>query len=106
MLAAAWRCLRALRGARQWVLVAVCCCLHLRYAAPEVCCAAERWLAAACTSTPSLACLPACLRACLQRLRILEFTLDHEAPYFTNMRRRTSRKVGGWVGGLFAYRRC
>ena len=49
---------------------------------------------------------PACLRACLQRLRILEFTLDHEAPYFTNMRRRTSRKVGGWVGGLFAYRRC
>lgn len=30
-----------------------------------------------------------------QRLRIMEFTLDHEAPYFTNMRRRTSRKVGG-----------
>ena len=28
----------------------------------------------------------------LQRLRILEFTLDHEAPYFDNMRRRTSRK--------------
>ena len=28
-----------------------------------------------------------------QRLRIMEFTLDHEAPYFTNMRRRTSRKV-------------
>ena len=27
------------------------------------------------------------------RLRILEFTLDHEAPYFDNMRRRTSRKV-------------
>jgi hypothetical protein len=23
----------------------------------------------------------------------MEFTLDHEAPYFTNMRRRTSRKV-------------
>ncbi len=30
----------------------------------------------------------------LQRLRIMEFTLDHEAPYFSNMRRRTSRKVG------------
>lgn len=29
------------------------------------------------------------------RLRILEFTLDHEAPYFDNMRRRTSRKVRG-----------
>jgi Ca2+-dependent lipid-binding protein len=28
----------------------------------------------------------------LQRLRIMEFTLDHEAPYFSNMRRRTSRK--------------
>ncbi|KAL4440462.1 hypothetical protein ABPG75_003463 [Micractinium tetrahymenae] len=28
----------------------------------------------------------------VQRLRIMEFTLDHEAPYFTNMRRRTSRK--------------
>ena len=27
-----------------------------------------------------------------QRLRILEFTLDHEAPYFSNMRRRSSRK--------------
>lgn len=35
------------------------------------------------------------------RLRILEFTVDHEAPYFTNMRRRTSRKVGGCrVGGV------
>lgn len=29
----------------------------------------------------------------LQRMRIMEFTLDHEAPYFSNMRRRTSRKV-------------
>jgi hypothetical protein len=28
-----------------------------------------------------------------QRLRIMEFTLDHEAPYFSNMRRRTSRKA-------------
>ena len=29
----------------------------------------------------------------VRRLRILEFTVDHEAPHFTNMRRRTSRKV-------------
>lgn len=29
----------------------------------------------------------------VQRLRILEFTIDHEAPYFSNMRRRTSRKA-------------
>jgi hypothetical protein len=28
----------------------------------------------------------------LLRLKIVEFTLDHEAPYFSNMRRRTSRK--------------
>ena len=28
----------------------------------------------------------------VQRLRILEFTLDHEAPYFSNMRRRSSRR--------------
>lgn len=28
----------------------------------------------------------------VQKLRITEFTLDHEAPYFTNMRRRSSRK--------------
>ncbi len=28
----------------------------------------------------------------VQRLRIVEFTLDHEAPYFSNMRRRYSRK--------------
>ncbi|EIE26036.1 hypothetical protein COCSUDRAFT_61028 [Coccomyxa subellipsoidea C-169] len=27
-----------------------------------------------------------------KRLRILEFTIDHEAPYFSKMRRRTSRK--------------
>ena len=28
----------------------------------------------------------------VQRLRILEFTIDHEAPYFSKMRRRTSRR--------------
>lgn len=32
----------------------------------------------------------------VQRLRIVELTLDHEAPYFTNMRRRYSRK-DRWV---------
>jgi hypothetical protein len=30
--------------------------------------------------------------AFVQRLRIVEFTLDHEAPYVSNMRRRNSRK--------------
>jgi hypothetical protein len=29
----------------------------------------------------------------VQRLKVVEFTLDHEAPVFSNMRRRTSRKV-------------
>ena len=28
----------------------------------------------------------------VQKLKIAEFTLDHEAPYFTNMKRRSSRK--------------
>ena len=31
--------------------------------------------------------------AFVKRLKIVEFTVDHAAPYFTNMRRRTSRKV-------------
>jgi hypothetical protein len=35
----------------------------------------------------------------VQRLRIVELTLDHEAPYFTNMRRRYSRK-DRWVEGF------
>ena len=30
----------------------------------------------------------------VQRLKVVEFTLDHEAPVFSHMRRRTSRKVG------------
>lgn len=34
----------------------------------------------------------------VQRMRILEFTLDHEAPYFTNMRRRSSRKDSDLTG--------
>lgn len=29
----------------------------------------------------------------VQRLRIVEFTLDHQAPVFSDMRRRTSRKA-------------
>ncbi len=32
--------------------------------------------------------------AFVKRLKIVEFTVDHAAPYFTNVRRRTSRKVG------------
>jgi hypothetical protein len=34
----------------------------------------------------------------VQRLRIVEFTLDHEAPYVSNMRRRNSRRAG--AGGV------
>lgn len=34
----------------------------------------------------------------VQRLRIMEFTLDHDAPYFTNMRRRSSRKDSDLTG--------
>ena len=34
----------------------------------------------------------------VQRLKVVEFTLDHEAPVFSHMRRRTSRKVGGPPG--------
>ncbi len=34
----------------------------------------------------------------VQRLRITEFTLDHEAPYFSNMRRRNSRKDSDLTG--------
>lgn len=36
--------------------------------------------------------------AWLLRLRIVELTLDHEAPYFTNMRRRNSRKDSDLTG--------
>ena len=39
----------------------------------------------------------------VQRLRILEFTLDHEAPYFSAMRRRTSRKDSD-LNGVFDVR--
>mmetsp|Transcript_14128 Transcript_14128/g.36259 ORF Transcript_14128/g.36259 Transcript_14128/m.36259 type:complete len:909 (-) Transcript_14128:219-2945(-) len=34
----------------------------------------------------------------LRRLKILEFTLDHEAPTFSNMRRRNSRKDSDLTG--------
>ena len=33
-----------------------------------------------------------------QRLRIVELTLDHEAPYFSNMRQRNSRKDSDLTG--------
>ena len=33
-----------------------------------------------------------------QRLRIVEMTLDHEAPLFSNMRRRNSRKDSDLTG--------
>lgn len=53
----------------------------------------ERWLADLLQSLFDLLVSEQMVPAFVQRLRILEFTLDHEAPYFTNMRRRTSRKV-------------
>jgi hypothetical protein len=34
----------------------------------------------------------------VQRLRIVELTLDHEAPYVSNMRRRNSRKDSDLTG--------
>lgn len=34
----------------------------------------------------------------VQRLKIVELTLDHEAPYFSNMRRRNSRKDSDLTG--------
>ena len=34
----------------------------------------------------------------VQKLKISEFTLDHEAPYFTNMKRRSSRKDSDLTG--------
>jgi len=36
--------------------------------------------------------------AFVQKLKISEFTLDHEAPYFTNMKRRSSRKDSDLTG--------
>lgn len=41
--------------------------------------------------------------ALVQRLRIVEFTLDHEAPYVSNMRRRNSRKDSD-LNGVFDVR--
>ena len=38
------------------------------------------------------------LHTSAQRLRIVEMTLDHEAPYFSNMRRRNSRKDSDLTG--------
>lgn len=39
----------------------------------------------------------------VQRLRIVEFTLDHEAPYVSNMRRRNSRRDSD-LNGVFDVR--
>ncbi|KAK9807914.1 hypothetical protein WJX73_000677 [Symbiochloris irregularis] len=52
----------------------------------------EKWLAALLQPVFDNLIAEAHVPSILQRLRILEFTLDHEAPYFDNMRRRTSRK--------------
>lgn len=52
----------------------------------------ERWLADLLQPVFDNLVADGMVPAFVQRLRILEFTLDHEAPYFDAMRRRTSRK--------------
>ncbi|KAK9809249.1 hypothetical protein WJX72_012084 [[Myrmecia] bisecta] len=52
----------------------------------------ERWLADLLQPVFDDLAAEAAVPRFVQRLRILEFTLDHEAPTFSNMRRRTSRK--------------
>ena len=52
----------------------------------------ERWLAELLQPVLDNLVADKTVPAFVQKLRISEFTLDHEAPYFTNMRRRTSRK--------------
>jgi len=52
----------------------------------------ERWLADLLQPVLDNLVADKTVPAFVQKLRISEFTLDHEAPYFTNMRRRTSRK--------------
>lgn len=52
----------------------------------------ERWLADLLQPVFDSLVADKMVPAFVQKLRITEFTLDHEAPYFTNMRRRNSRK--------------
>ncbi|KAI7838615.1 hypothetical protein COHA_007622 [Chlorella ohadii] len=52
----------------------------------------ERWLADMLQPLFDMLVAEKMVPSFVQRLRIMEFTLDHEAPYFSNMRRRTSRK--------------
>lgn len=52
----------------------------------------ERWLADLLQPVFDNLCNDGSVPSFVHRLRILEFTLDHDAPYFSNMRRRTSRK--------------
>lgn len=52
----------------------------------------ERWLASLLQPVFDNLVQDQMVPAFVQKLRITEFTLDHEAPYFTNMKRRSSRK--------------
>ena len=52
----------------------------------------ERWLAGLLQPVFDNLVQDQMVPAFVQKLRITEFTLDHEAPYFTNMKRRSSRK--------------
>jgi hypothetical protein len=53
----------------------------------------ERWLADLLQPTFDGLVAAGSVPRFVQRLRIVEFTLDHQAPVFSDMRRRTSRKV-------------
>ena len=52
----------------------------------------ERWLAGLLQPVFDNVVKDKVVPAFVQKLKITEFTLDHEAPYFTNMKRRSSRK--------------
>lgn len=52
----------------------------------------ERWLADLLQPVFDKVVKSKVVPAFVQKLKITEFTLDHEAPYFTNMKRRSSRK--------------
>lgn len=52
----------------------------------------ERWLANLLQPVFDNLVVEVAIPRFVQRLRILEFTLDHEAPTFSQMRRRSSRK--------------
>ncbi len=58
----------------------------------------ERWLASLLQPVFDKVVKSKVVPAFVQKLKITEFTLDHEAPYFTNMKRRSSRKDSDLTG--------